>query len=97
MSTAVDTGEQQSKPPEPRWTPRAIAVLVALRGRALTTSQIRHAIGDSNVANTRKLIVDMRGEALIKVSDDQGNGVVKCLLDEEGWKWLNANGLFSTT
>jgi hypothetical protein len=53
-------------------------------------------IGDVNVADTRKLIVDMRGESLIKVSDDQGSGVVKCLLDEEGWKWLNINGLFST-
>lgn len=59
----------------------------------MTTSQIRHAIGDANVADTRKLIVDMRGEALIKVSDSQGNGLVKCLLDEGGWKWLNVNGL----
>lgn len=46
-------------------SPRAVAVLVALRRGTLTTAQIRNAIADDTIDQTRALLRSMSDEALI--------------------------------
>jgi hypothetical protein len=67
--------------------PRAVAVLVALRRCSLTTAQIRNAISDDTLEQTRDLLADM-------TDDDRVTQLAaRWYVDLEGVAWLERNGL----
>lgn len=71
------------------WTPRAIAVLVALRNGPLSARQLSARIADRDVDETQVLLAAMAADddAMITVKSGQW------YLDHDGLGWLQNHGL----
>lgn len=75
-------------------TPRAIAVLVALRNGPLTATQLRSRIGDGGSAiQTLELLRDMRLLGLVAQVVESNQTAAAWYLDHDGIGWLQTSGL----
>lgn len=91
--------DMKNEPQPGDLTPRAIAVLVALRLGPLSDRQLSARIGDRNINETRVLLAAMSGGAARRQELWEANDTMivvrtdQWYLDHDGLGWLQDHGL----